>query len=159
MNIMIIGMNTQPNQENQNLNGLTYGPKQTSVLLKTTSVTIVSTWYALNQRQYDFALCNAVVLFTSVNYWRDPKYTCIRRYIDIVTVLSSLIYHMCAAFQSQRALQYYTITALGMCFYHLGCVHYNDKDYWRSAYSHSVLHILANLAQIALYSGTRHIAQ
>jgi len=48
MNIMIIGMNAQQNQENQNLNGLTYGPKQTSVLLKTTSVTIVSTWYAFN---------------------------------------------------------------------------------------------------------------
>ena len=68
MNIMIIGMNTQPNQENQNLNGLTYAPNQTSILLKTSSSTVVSIVYALNQRQYDFALCNAVVLFTSVNY-------------------------------------------------------------------------------------------
>ena len=161
MNIIIIGMNSQSTQINcQNeFNGQTYAPKQTSLLLKTTTSTIASVVYALKQRHYDFALCNAVVLFTSVNYWRDPKYTCMRRYIDIAVVLSSLFYHMCAAFQTQRALQYYTITTLGLCFYHLGCVHYNDKDYWRSAYSHSVLHILANLAQIVLYSGNRHIAQ
>lgn len=144
-------------QLNDELNGQTYTPNQTSILLKTTSITTVSVLYALNQRHYDFALCNVAVLLTSVNYWRDPKYTCMRRYIDIVSVLSSLIYHMCAAFQSQRALQYYTITALGMCFYHLGCVHYNDKDYWKSAYSHSVLHILANLAQVVLYSGDRPV--
>lgn len=129
--------------------------KQTSLLLKTSLSTIASVAYALNQRQHDFAICNTVVLLTSVNYWRDPKCACMRRYIDIAVVLSSLIYHMCAAFQSQRALQYYTITALGMCFYHLGCVHYHDKDYWRSAVSHSILHILANLAQLALYSGNR----
>ena len=148
-------MNAQPNQETHELNGYTYAPNQSSILLKTSSTTIVSTWYAFNQRQYDFTLLNAIVLFTSINYWRDPKYTCMRRYIDIASVLSSLIYHMWQAYQSQRALQYYTITGLGMCFYHLGCVHYNDKDYWRSAYSHSVLHILANLAQIMLYSGIR----
>lgn len=161
MNIIIIKMNSQSSQiicQNDEFNGQTYAEKQTSLLLKTTGATITSIVYAMKQRQYDFALCNAAVLFTSVNYWRDPKYTCMRRYIDIAVVLSSLFYHMCAAFQSQRALQYYTITALGMCFYHLGCVHYHDKDYWRSAYSHSVLHILANLAQLALYSGSRHIA-
>jgi hypothetical protein len=151
-------MNSQSTQQNDELNGQTYAPKQTSILLKTTGATITSIVYAMKQRQYDFALCNAVVLFTSVNYWRDPKCTCMRRYIDIAVVLSSLFYHMCSAFQSQRALQYYTITALGVCFYHLGCVHYNDKDYWRSAYSHSVLHILANLAQLALYSGSRNLA-
>ena len=152
MNIIIIKMNPCANDE---LNGQTYTPNQSSILLKTTTSTIVSLVYAIKQHQYDFALCNACVLFTSVNYWRDPKYTCMRRYIDIVSVLSSLIYHMCIALQSQRALQYYTITALGICFYHLGCVHYNDKDYWRSTYSHSVLHILANLAQVVLYSGNR----
>ena len=158
MNIIIIGMNAQSSQINcqeVELNGQTYAPKQTSILLKTPTSTIASIVYAFNKRQYDFALCNALVLFTSVNYWRDPKYTCMRRYIDIATVLSSLIYHMCIAFHSQRALQYYTITALGMCFYHLGCIHYNDKDYWRSTYSHSVLHILANFAQVVLYSGNR----
>lgn len=155
MNIMIIRMNAQPNQETIVLNGQTYPPRLTSILLKTTTSTIASIAYALNQRQYDFALCNACVLFTSINYWRYPKYTCMRRYIDIATVLSSLIYHMWQAFQSQRALQYYAITILGMCFYHLGCVHYNDKDYGRSAYSHSALHILANFAQIVLYSGIR----
>jgi hypothetical protein len=154
-------MNSQSSQiicQENEFNGQTYAEKETSLLLNTSSITVVSTWYAINQHQHDFAICNAVVLFTSVNYWRDPKYTCMRRYIDIAAVLSSLIYHMCIAVQSQRALQYYTITALGMCFYHLGCVHYNDKDYWRSAVSHSVLHILANLAQLALYSGSRHIA-
>ena len=158
MNIMIIGMNSQLSQINcqkDEFNGQTYAPKQTSLLLKTSLSTVACVVYAFNKRQHDFALCNAVVLFTSVNYWRDPKYTCKRRYIDIVVVLSSLFYHMCVAFHSQRALQYYTITGLGMCFYHLGCIHYNDKDYWRSAYSHSVLHILANLAQIVLYSGIR----
>jgi hypothetical protein len=157
MNIIIIGMKSQSRQINcqeDELNGQTYPHKQSFALLKTTSVTIASALHAFHQRHYDFAFCNAVVLFTSVNYWRDPKSTCMRRYIDIAVVCSSLIYHLCVAFQSQRALQYYTITILGMCFYHLGCVHYNDKDYWRSAYSHSVLHILANLAQIVLYSGT-----
>jgi hypothetical protein len=144
-------------QINDELNGLTYTPYQSNILLKTSSITSVSTLYAIKQRHYDFALFNVATLLTSINYWRHPKYTCMRRYIDIATVVSSLIYHMCSAFQSQRALQYYTITAVGMCFYHLGCVHYNDKDYWRSAYSHSVLHILANIAQVVLYSGDRPV--
>lgn len=68
-------------------------------------------------------------------------------------VQSALIYQNYMAYNAQYATMYYTILSIAVLSYPVGIYYYNKKDYWKSTSAHILLHILANIGNIVLYTG------
>lgn len=47
----------------------------------------------------------------------------------------------------------YLLMTISLACYPAGIFFYNIGDYWTSTYIHSALHIIANISNMALYSG------
>jgi len=62
-------------------------------------------------------------------------------------------YQLYKAYKSQYMIQYYALMVIAVSFYQLGVYYYKKKLYWKSTYSHCMLHLIANIANIVLYSG------
>jgi hypothetical protein len=61
---------------------------------------------------------------------------------------------MLRAYNSEFYIIYYITLAISLCFYPLGIYLYNKKLYWESTYAHSMVHIISNISNLILYSGT-----
>ena len=127
-------------------------PAQSYFLWKTSFCSMISSLYAFKVGYYDTGVINGCVFLSSIYYWQNPNYSH-RRYLDMGCVYSALGYHLVRAYNAQYSKIYYTTLFTSICFYPLGIYLYNKKLYWYSTYSHSMLHILANVANIILYSG------
>ena len=71
----------------------------------------------------------------------------------MTVVKSAVIYQHYMAYNAEYANMYYTILYIAMLSYPIGLYYYNKKDYWKSTYAHMMLHIMANIGNIVLYSG------
>ena len=89
---------------------------------------------------------------TSINYWSYPDYSW-RRYLDMTYVRLALIYQLYRAYQYQYMEYYYSLTFIAANMYPLGIYYYKKKLLWHSTYAHCLLNIIANIANIVLYSG------
>lgn len=123
-----------------------------SLIYKASHISLLTFAYAL-YRNSKMAVFPGVLFLTSINYWRNPTNSW-RRYIDINAVTFSLIYNLYISRHAEYGTQYYITCSVAAAFYPIGYYYYNKKDYWSSTYSHILLHIFANLANIILYSGT-----
>ena len=126
---------------------------QANFLLKTSCSACISTLYAIRRGYYGMAVVPGGVFITSVNYWRNPRYNSWERNVDMIFVCSAFTYQCIRAYRSQNARLYYMAMLATVLFYPMG-KYFNVKGkYWISAYLHGMLHILANLSCILLYSG------
>ena len=130
-----------------------YKPEQYKMIYITSYLAVGSSIYAVYNGHYLISLCPAGIFLTSINHWRKPKLYSWQRCLDLTYVNLSLIYQLYKAYRSQYMMQYYVLTFLAISFYPLGNFYYNKKLYWHSAYAHCILHIIANIANIFLYSG------
>jgi len=71
----------------------------------------------------------------------------------MAVVKTALLYQNYMAYTAEYANIYYSFTLLGIVSYLVGIHYHNKKDYWKSTYSHMMLHVLANVGNIVLYSG------
>lgn len=131
---------------------LKYNPQQSRFLLKTSLVTSVGTAYCWYRSYTGIAIIDGIAVLTSINYWRDPRYDW-RRTMDIWWIGGCLTYHLLRAYKSQYYIGYYAITCFACSLYPFSHYYYNHGKYWNSVYLHSGLHVLANIANIILYSG------
>jgi hypothetical protein len=131
---------------------LNFTPQQSRFLLKTSLVTSVGTLYCYYRSYTGIAIIDGIAVLTSINYWRDPRYDW-RRTMDIWWIGGCLTYHLLRAYKSQYYIGYYALTCLGCSLYPFSHYYYNCGKYWNSVYLHSGLHVLANIANIILYSG------
>jgi len=128
-------------------------PKEHYTLIYKTSYGILLSFlYGLYRGYYRAAICPAAVCITSVNYWRYPVNGW-RRYLDIAAVCTSLSYHLYIAYNAEHGRQYYIIIGSAALTYPIGYYYQFKGDYWMSTYLHILLHALANIAAIVLYSG------
>ena len=107
----------------------------------------------LYKGHYDLVLVPGGVFLTSINYWHKPDYSW-RRYVDMVYVKMAVSYQMYRAYNAENARLYYFILFFSIFCYKIGNYYYKKKMYWHSTYSHSMLHIIANLSNFVLYAGT-----
>jgi len=126
--------------------------EQYQFICKTSFLCIISGIYALHRGYYGMALGPTVVFLTSINYWRKPDFSW-RRYVDMAVVKISLLCHFITSIRSNRFWSYNLTIVTSVLFYLLGIEYYKRKMYWHSTYSHSMLHLIANVANIILYSG------
>lgn len=127
-------------------------PDQYMYLYKISFFSLFSSLYAIYNEYYDVALVPGGVFLTSINYWRKPDYSW-RRDADMIYVKFAVIYQMMRAYNAQYASMYYALLFLGISFYPLGIFFYKNNLYWHSTYAHSMIHIIANISNIILYSG------
>jgi hypothetical protein len=127
-------------------------PEQYKFIYKISFLSIVSAVYAIFNKHYLISLCPAGVFITSINYWRKPEYSW-RRNLDMIYVQLALMYQIYSAYMSQYMIQYYMTMVLALSMYPLSIYYYKKNLHWHSTYAHSGLHIIANIANIILYSG------
>jgi len=122
------------------------------LIYKTSYLSLCSFCYALYNVQYKLSIVPCMVFLSSILYWHNPINSW-RRYLDIVVVNICALYQFNFAFRSTYAIPYYIISCIGICFYPIGIYYFKKNNYWKSTYSHILLHIFANFANILLYSG------
>lgn len=109
--------------------------------------------YGIFRGHYNLAICPGAFFLTSVNHWRRPVYHSFRRYLDLAVVRSLPLYHHYMVYNAQYAIIYYIIFSIGILTYIISRYFYNKKDYWKCTYYHIILHLMANLGTIVVYSG------
>ena len=135
------------------INGLYFHREQYLFIWKIAFLSLFSSTYAIYNSHYDLALVPGGVFLTSINYWRKPVPTSWRRYIDITYIALGVSYQSIRAFNAEYSFEHYITLVIAMSFYPIGIYFYNKKQYWYSTYSHSMIHIIANLSNVILYSG------
>ena len=111
-----------------------------------------SSIYALYNGHYDIAFVPGGIFLTSINYWRYPDYSW-RRYIDIYYVYTGFTYQLIRAYRAEYATTYYSTLLIALVCYPTGMYYHHKQNYWYSAYMHCLLHIIANISNLILYSG------
>ena len=129
-----------------------YDEDKSRFIFRKSFLSLFSCLYAIYNKHYDLAFVPGGVFLTSINYWRHPIYGW-RRNVDICYVGSSLIYQCVRAYHSQYRFLHYLTMGLAMTCYPIGRYHYNNGEKWHSAYYHSMIHVIANISNIILYSG------
>lgn len=127
-------------------------PAQSKCIWRVSLLFLLSSSYALYRGHYALALVPGGVLMTSLNYWRKPTYGW-RRNLDITFVWSALIYQNIRAYRMSNAVPYYHLMIFGASLYPISNYLHKKKYYWSSTYVHCMLHIVANISNMVLYSG------
>ena len=122
-------------------------------LCKIAFLSLFSAFYAIYKGYYELALIPFGVFLTSIIYWYKPT-NCWRQTLDITYVKFALFYNIIRAYNSEYYIFYYITVFISLCFYPLGIYLYNKQLYWESTYAHSMVHIIANISNIILYTGT-----
>jgi hypothetical protein len=127
-------------------------PEQYKLIYKISFLSLGSSMYAVYNGYYDLSICPGGVFLTSINYWIYPNYSW-RRYLDMTYVIFAMNYQLYKAYGSQYMIPYYSLMITAVSMYPLGIYYYKKKLFWYSTYAHCTLHIIANIANILLYSG------
>lgn len=122
-------------------------------LYRTSHLFLLSCLYGIYQGHYFLSIIPGAFFLTSVNYWRRPVYYSYRRYLDITVVRIGAVYHCYIVYNAQYAIIYYIIFSVGILSYIISHYFYNKKDYWKCTYYHIILHLMACLGTIVVYSG------
>ena len=128
--------------------------KYYSCIFRVSFLSFLSSIYAIYCECYDLAPVPGGVFLTSVNYWRRPTYGW-RRNLDMGYVTCAVIYQNYRAYYmtSEIVWWYYFFMFLGVICYPVSVYLYKKKDLWGSTYVHCLLHVVANIANVLLYSG------
>jgi len=127
-------------------------PEQSSILLQTSFITLLSIGYSYYREYYDFTFTTTAVQITSIMYWSKPEYNW-KRNLDMFLANCSVLYHCVRAYKAERYVLFYSFTMLGVLCYLSSWKLYNQNKIWTSVYLHSGVHIMFNLAILSLYSG------
>ena len=123
------------------------------LIYKVSHLSLLSFFYALYMQQNALAIVPASVFATSTLYWYKPDYSW-RRYLDMAVVKSCFVYQGIMAYNADFGPEYYVIILVAISFYPIGILYHKKGDTWSSTYSHIMVHILANLANLILYSSS-----
>ena len=127
-------------------------PAQSKFIWRVSFLSMLSCSYAIRRGHYDLALVPGGVFLTSLNYWRLPTYGW-RRNLDMAYVCGALIYQNIRAYKMTTAVPYYHLMCFGSLLYPVSIYLYKKEFYWWSTYAHCMLHIIANIGNMVLYSG------
>ena len=126
--------------------------KQSTYMLYISSLSALSSCYAIYQNYYIYSLIPGTIFLTSINYWRYPVYGW-RRNLDMTCVFCGATSIYIIAFNSSNCLLFYILMIMGASCYPISIYLYNNNMHYLSTLMHSKMHIFANIALIILFSG------
>ena len=107
-----------------------------------------------------FAPIPAAVFATSLLYWRNPIRNSWRRKLDITVVSAGLSYHMYYAVYNPTRRHtpvtthiYLALIGMSMTSYVVSEYYLYHRLYWPATYTHAMIHLIANIANVVLYYG------
>jgi hypothetical protein len=133
-------------------NGLIVPKTHANYLFWTSCLTFISGLYGLYKKQYNFAILPLGIFVASINYWVHPVNNW-RRYLDISYASFALITHSILAYGLPN-FNYYIIILSLSCLCYPVSFYFQEKFLPLSTFSHSLIHIGGNIANIILYSNT-----
>lgn len=129
-----------------------------NILWRTSWCCLFSSIYAFYMKHFMLSFVPGCVFLVSINYWYHPDYSW-RRYLDMIVVHLAIIYQ--TYYTCSYQFENFKISLLIMCFaikfYLFGLYFYKLKIYWLSTYCHAIFHVIANIANVVLYSGKKQI--
>ncbi len=129
--------------------------EQADYIYRVSYLSLVSCLYSLYRNHYSLSIVPGSVFLSSINYWRKPDYSW-RRYADMIVVKCALIYQTYIVYNTSPQYEkiYNIFMILSVLAYPLGIYYHKKGDLWKSLYSHMMIHIFSNTANIILYSGS-----
>ena len=119
-------------------------------LFATSHFSLMSAIYAYNKHN-QLWIIPAGVYVNSINYWRNPTLG-LRRNIDIGYALCGLVYQSLVAYSLPVFPRlYFTLITLSAAAYPFSYWFYWRKQYVTSTFTHSLIHLFGNIANIGLY--------
>ena len=132
--------------------GCVLPPNYARMLYVTSYSNIPSVAYAIYRGYYGMACVPFMVFLSSVLYWYKPEYSW-RRTLDITVVQVALVINLIIAAYAENGITYYITTLVAVLFYEAGKMVYIRGMLLQSTTAHVCLHIIANIANVILYSG------
>ena len=136
------------------INQLVLPPQYSRRILYASSLMAGSIVSAVHNECYDNACLAALVLFSSVNYWRHPVLGR-RRHFDMLCANGSLVYQCLytSQYTSRAARQLYwaTVLAGGVCYFVGRRFSARHKNLRVSSSLHVCLHVFGNIGNWLLY--------
>ena len=138
---------------------LVLGPKYSRRIMCACSLMLGSIGSALWNGLADNMLLAALVLATSVNYWRFPV-DGVRRRLDMACANFAFMYQLLYSSRSappSAQLAYFVTVVVGGAFY-LGARHYGRGrgDHDSASKCHVCLHVVGNVGNVLLYDALGH---
>eukprot|EP01069_Polyplicarium_translucidae_P002043 Polyplicarium_translucidae@DN1896_c1_g1_i2.p2 len=130
-------------------------PQDARRLLKSSCLMWLTLLFAAYCRLWDCFAMNAIVIATSINYWRNPRLGR-RRILDVVAVWCGLTLHaVLAASQAPRGMKPWWFLAIfcAVAFYLVGRHHGNMGNHDVGIRFHQGLHATGVAANLVLYYG------
>jgi hypothetical protein len=134
------------------LNSVILYPEQSYFIWKVSWVSLISCVYAIYQGYNDLAIVPGGVLITSLNFWRHPDYSW-RRTLDMNYVRVALSYQLLRSYNSEYVTEHLLLMIFAVSCFPISWKYYNNGEWWISVYIHSLVHIIANIGNVILYSG------
>lgn len=126
-------------------------PQYSARLFRSSFITCFSVAFAAKHELWTCASVALLVLFTSLNYWRDPVVGW-RRSVDIAAVGVGMAYHIYCATFCERAYQAsYLLFVLNTAYCYRRAREAPSQD--ASSAWHCGVHVAGNVANMLLYTG------
>jgi hypothetical protein len=103
-----------------------------------------------------FAPIPAAVFTTSLLYWHNPIRDSWRRKLDMAVVSTGLTHHMYYAVYrpNRHTPAYLALIGVSVMSYAISQYYLQRHQYWPATYTHALIHLIANIANLVLYYGT-----
>ena len=101
----------------------------------------------------DVYIAPGAIFFTSILYWFYPVHYSWQYYLDISTVHIMALYSLFRAYNAEFMYAYYAFFCAGVGFFPIGLYYYNRGMYVESTFAHMMLHLVANIGNIVVFSG------
>jgi hypothetical protein len=123
-------------------------------LTVTSNFTLLSIYYSYMYEYYISTVLSTCVLLTSLNYWRYPLHG-FRRNLDCIVVRISIGTQSILMVHKENFIIYFVINVVAYLCYRYGQHLRTKKMLNQSVFCHSMLHLLANVANVILYTGNK----
>ena len=126
-------------------------PRHYYYLTCTSNFTLISIYYSYKLGFYLETILTTCLLLTSLNYWRYPTLG-FRRNLDRFVVVTSVSVQTIHLRNQPSFYQYIFLSAFSISCYRISNYFKKKKMMNLNVFFHSMLHLLANVANLVLYT-------
>jgi len=131
-------------------NELVISKKGSDLIYYCSFLQLIVCWFAIYFQIYECGAITLITFYTSTNYWRNPIQNSYRRHIDILCVISGIIYHGYIIKDYDFSKKYYSLIGIGSLLYPIG-FYFNKNNVSLIAINHCMLQCIADVIAINIY--------
>lgn len=137
-------------------NELIISKKGSDLIYYCSYIQLIVCFFSIYYEIYDCSTITMATFYTSTNYWKNPIQNSYRRFIDIVCVISGIIYHGYIIKDYDFSNKYYMLIGTGSLLYPIG-FYFNKNNTYTIAINHCLLQLIADIIAIDIYKNIYNI--